>query len=91
MTDSPTLAEQIGLRDGEDMRMRKIREEWGSAIEAQRSFLKMTQRELAERCGVTPQAVSLWEAGKAAPRPHLQLAIAEALSIPHSLLFKVAA
>jgi transcriptional regulator with XRE-family HTH domain len=76
------------LKDGEDVRIRRVRRTWGRAIAAQRKAIGMTQRQLADTVGVSPQAVGTWERGETAPRPHLQPEIARALGVAWSVLFQ---
>jgi transcriptional regulator with XRE-family HTH domain len=67
----------------------RIRKTWGASIRELRTTRGMNQRQLAELLGVTQQAVGSWEAGKTAPRLEHQVAIAEALGVPWSVLFQV--
>lgn len=63
------------------------RKRWGTSIAAQRKFLKLTQRELADQLDVTQAAVSAWETGRAAPDHDLRPRIARALRADVHLLF----
>jgi len=74
------------LPDAETLRVR-----WGKAIARQRTAMGMTQRQLADAVGVTPQAVGTWERGESAPRPHLQVAIAQVLRVEWAVLFQAGA
>jgi len=74
--------------DGSDPAAQQLRRQWGKAIAAQRQALGLTQQKLAEELNVTRQAVSAWEGGDAAPRPHIQVAIASALGVAWSVLFQ---
>jgi len=53
----------------------------------------ITQQELADRIAAIPgftctkQAVCKWESGAASPRAHMQVAIAQVLDVPVSLIF----
>ena len=53
----------------------------GLFISAMRKQSNMTQKELAEKIGVTDKAVSRWETGKGFPDVSLLLPLAEALEI----------
>lgn len=87
MTHDDALT-HLGVGPGTDLRALKIRRQWGSAIKAQRQLLGMTVRQLAVACDVSVQAVYKWEAGAAAPRPHVQVDIARALNVDPSILFR---
>lgn len=69
-----TPAQAIRTRQGEDIR--KFRD-----------FRDLSQTDLANVVGVTKAAVSEWERGVSSPRPHLQVAIANALGVPWSSIF----
>lgn len=64
-----------------------IRRHRGDRIRQARGDL--TQRALADRIGVTPQAISAWEQGASSPYPDKQLALAEALGVSWSSLFAI--
>lgn len=53
----------------------------GSFIAAQRRALGLTQRELAERLGVSDKTISKWECGKGLPEVSLMLPLCEILGI----------
>ena len=53
----------------------------GSRIRAAREAKKMTQEKLAERLGVSPQAVSTWETGNILPDTDHLLALAGELDL----------
>ena len=53
----------------------------GSRILSRRKQLRMTQEELAEKAGITPQTVSSAELGKKALRPENIIRICSALDI----------
>lgn len=84
----PLVNAQSLLKPGEDLRAIRLRREWGRAIQAQRKVIGLTQRQLAETVGVTPQAVGTWERGEATPRPHIQTEVARALGVAWSVLFR---
>ena len=58
----------------------------GKRISEQRKKLGLTQEQLAEAIGVTPQAVSKWENGHNLPDIDNLFVIAEVLKIPYSVL-----
>lgn len=66
---------------------KRIREERGARIRKARTLQEMSIEELAEKCEVTPGAVSHWETGRFTPRPDMQVRIAKALNVPWSFLF----
>lgn len=53
----------------------------GSRITARRKQLRLTQEELAEKAGVTPQMVSTAELGKKALRPENILKLCAAMNV----------
>lgn len=56
---------------------------WAAIIKRQRAHVvKITQKELAERLGVTQQTVSRWELGVDAPSPRLQPDLVQILAVP---------
>lgn len=59
---------------------RKMCEVLGTRIFTQRTHLRMTQEELAQKCGVTAGAISHIEQGKNFPTLPLVIRIAKALS-----------
>lgn len=65
----------------------------GNRILSRRKQLRMTQEELAEKAGITPQTVSSAELGKKALRPENIIRICSALDIStdYLLLGKVSA
>lgn len=66
---------------------KRIRRRQGKAIRETREMLGMSPTELAESVGVTPGAISQWENGRTSPRQHHQIAVAQTLNVPWSLLF----
>jgi len=58
----------------------------GKRISEQRKKCGLTQEQLAERLGVTPQAVSKWENGRNLPDIDNLLAIADCLRVPYAYL-----
>lgn len=56
-------------------------ENMGLLISEQRKELKMTQKELAEKIGVTDKAISKWERGKGLPDINMIEPLSEALEI----------
>ena len=61
--------------------MDELLHEMGARIIARRKQLRLTQEELAEAAGVTPQTVSTAELGKKALRPSNIIKICAALSV----------
>lgn len=70
---------------------KRLRKAWGVNIAHLRELRGLTRAELAERVGVTEQAVGTWERGESSPRPHLQIAVAEALDCEHGVVFPMRA
>lgn len=66
---------------------KRIRIAQGKRIRACRKAQGYSQAQFAQLVGVSLQAVSGWERGIATPRPHHQVAIAEACNTPWSNLF----
>lgn len=66
---------------------KRIRQEWGGNIARLRTLRGLTRSALADQVGVTEAAVGMWERGETAPRPHIQLAIADALDCDHGVVF----
>jgi GTP pyrophosphokinase len=58
----------------------------GRKISEQRKKLGLTQEQLAEKVGVSAQAVSKWENGHNLPDIENLIAIADILKLPHSML-----
>lgn len=58
----------------------------GIAIRTLRLKMGMTQRQLAEKCGMNDQTVSDWETGKAWPSKGSAERVCEALGVPTSYL-----
>ena len=48
---------------------------------------KRTQKEMAEKYGVSQQLWALWEAGKSIPRPHVMKQIAIDANLPMERIF----
>lgn len=67
-----------------DTRLRVL---WGRRIAEQRQLHQMSRKALAEKVGVTEQAVGAWERGESAPKPGMQAQIAKALIVSWSILF----
>lgn len=66
---------------------KRLRQRWGSKIAQTRALRELSRADVADRVGVSEQAVGMWERGETAPRWHHQLAIADALDVPHGVLF----
>jgi transcriptional regulator with XRE-family HTH domain len=62
--------------------------QWGRAIKAQRQLAKLSQDELAAKCGVSQATVSRWEKGEHAPSHFHIPKIASALGTVPSVLFQ---
>lgn len=58
----------------------------GIAIKTLRLKIGMTQRQLAEKCGMNDQTVSDWETGRAWPPKGAAEKVCEALGVPTSYL-----
>lgn len=67
----------------------EVAREWGRNIREQRVARGWSQRELANRVGVTPQSVSKWEKGLSAPSRTHQSRIAGAFELSGRLLFPI--
>lgn len=63
--------------------------EWGRNIHEQRAARDWSQRDLADKIGVTPQAVSKWEKGQTAPSRRNQARLAGAFGLSVRLLFPI--
>jgi putative transcriptional regulator len=59
--------------------MEELLRQWGQNIKRGRGLLRLTQAQLGDLCGVTRNAVSLWESGDRAPTDVHKIRIAEAL------------
>lgn len=79
---------QIGTEQDPAVR---LRQSWGKKITELRKLRGLSRVELGERCDVSAAAVGMWERGETAPRPHVQVAIARALDVPHGVLFPMEA
>ena len=64
-------------------------EEMGMRIFERRKQLRMTQEELAEAAGITPQTVSTAELGKKAMRPENIIRVCSALEISTDFLLNL--
>lgn len=62
----------------------------GQAIKTLRQNQGLSQAQLADRCGVTVNAVSSWETGKSWPPKGTAEKICEALGVPTSYLMLAA-
>ena len=63
----------------------------GARIRAARQAAGLSQEKLAERLGLTRQAVTKWETGQSAPSTENLLRLAEVLGVPVSTLLDEAA
>lgn len=70
---------------------KRLRKAWGENIARLRALRGLTRADLAQRVGVTEQAVGTWERGETSPRPHLQIAVAAALDCEHGVVFPMRA
>lgn len=70
---------------------KRIRKAWGDNIAQLRALRAMSRAALANKVGVTEAAVGMWERGETAPRPHIQIAIANALDCDHGVVFPMRA
>lgn len=61
--------------------------EWGQNVQEQRTQRAWSQRFVASRLGVTPQAVSKWEKGLAAPNRFHQARLAGLFGLSTRFLF----
>jgi putative transcriptional regulator len=77
----------ILMRDTPKSPSAAIRQKQGNTIRQYRKLRKMSQADLAAAVGVTKAAVSEWEKGYSSPRPHLQIAIAQAFDAPWNAIF----
>lgn len=66
---------------------KRLRLRQGAAIRTVRKMRGLTPQELAEKLGKTPSAISQWELGTYTPRQSVQVAIAQTLDVPWSMLF----
>jgi len=62
------------------------REVFRRALQRSRTTVGMSQRDLARLLDVSPGAVSSWEAGQSAPRPHLVTQMEQALEVADGTL-----
>jgi len=62
------------------------REVFRRALQRSRTTAGMSQRDLARLLDVSPGAVSSWEAGQSAPRPHLVTQMEQALELEDGTL-----
>lgn len=76
----------IQLGTEPDLRKRVLQRQ-GSLIRKTRKLRGLTIAEFAALLSVTDGAVSQWETGRFGPRPQMQIKIARALDVPHSMLF----
>lgn len=67
--------------------MKELRRHWGQNVAAQRKLLFLTQRELAEKVGVTQQSISSIERGEHAPSDALKVRLVQHLEEPGAVLF----
>jgi putative transcriptional regulator len=65
----------------------ELRRHWGQNVAAQRKLLFLTQRELAEKVGVTQQSISSIERGEHAPSDALKVRLVQHLEEPGAVLF----
>lgn len=69
-------------------RAKSLQEAFRQNLKAWREARKMTQGELARRCGVEQRSISYYESGDRTPRAYIALLIAEALGCRVEDLFK---
>lgn len=74
---------------------KRLRQKEGAKLRELRTvFRGLTMEEVAERMEalgvpVTQQAISLWENGKASPRPHMRVAICKVLDVSPSSIWNL--
>lgn len=70
-----------------DLRKKEIKKKFGEKVKMYRNLAKLTQEQLAEKCGCSPQTISGTETGYSFPSSNILFKIAEALDIPLVYLF----
>ena len=78
----------IRTHEQQEQQAAPIRRSLGEAIKAHRIRCGMSQELLAERLGVSRQAVSKWETGAAEPSTANLLALAKVFDIPPEQLLR---
>lgn len=73
---------------------KRLREKQGARLKTARTMRKWSLTRLAremERNGtpVTQQAISAWERGISTPRPHMRVAVCQALNIAPSMVWNL--
>lgn len=61
----------------------------GRRIKAARTYLKLSQSDLAERVGATKQCIQLWEAGKTAPSALYLPALSKAFGVSTDVILGI--
>lgn len=64
-----------------------MRRTWGDAIRTHRRARRLSQKELADSCGVEQSTVSRWERAEIVPTESHKMLIAEALGADPATLF----
>ena len=78
----------IRTHEQQERQAAPIRRSLGETIKAHRTRCGMSQEQLAEKLGVSRQAVSKWETGTAEPSTSNLLALAKAFGIPPEELLR---
>lgn len=76
------------LNESKDKEQAIVRKTLGETLKAHRTRCKMTQEFVAERIGVSRQAVSKWENGTSDPSTSNLIALAKLFDVPVEELLK---